>query len=404
MNVSFLPNKLLVEHQTYFPYIILLIGLLSALIGWYAFRKINGEARYILPIFGFIFFAGGLLFWWYTHALKLEVENNVLLIEEQFGRETLRSSLPLSYFSHLELSRRVSIQNDNNRQRKNIRYEIALVRQSGLSFTLANYNSEAKTLETIKQIPRYFPKKDFYIISSEETDYQRFIKEAQALNPDLILSKAYPVKSGEAPSTPKNVQLELPQNSQMQIQDKQNGKLYAWHFRGQIASSLFFGMIVLGFAAIMYLVVIPEYGWNIINMVAAGFLSLLFLAFLSVLTMSFLGKSELLLHDKGLEQYSLIFGKKLYKQSIEWEEFAALHSDLGNQGERNLVIYTQKGEDLLRKMKQDDPATVFQNITDVLFNFGSYFISIDARPLSLSERIFLANAIEAQALKANSSQ
>jgi len=395
MEIEYLQNSILLKQSNFFHFIFIGIGLLAFLIGVLGFKKLKNGKQYIMPVFGLMFFFVGLLVWLNNHQIQIDIQKDKkqVLIEEKFGRESLKSFLPYTYFSHIELSRQVSVSNSGSRSSKSIHYEVALISTVGTAFTLLSEQSKKDVQEFIQKLAQYCPEIPVYLLYGKQEDYKEFFDELKAKNPDFILSEEYPIKITKEIST-KGLTLEMPKNTILEGIEEKDKKVFIWRNTSNWASVITFGILIGLFFAIIHLSVLPKYGWRLQTVLAYFFLSIFFITFLLTLLNTFLGKYKLQVSEKGIKYHTEIFGTEWFPRKIPQGELAIIRGQIVSTEEQQITLFTKAGEEFIKTLIQDSPEAAFMKIGMVVLNMEKYLITKDVSTLSISQQIFLIETLK----------
>ena len=332
----------------------------------------------------------GAIFWLSKQHMVLVVDKKAqhILLQEKTSEGILSSTLPFDNFRALVVQRAVSTsKSSNSGTSKSISFQIQLLRNDGAMVKLATYSRFKNAYSFVEKLKKLVPYKT-YIINTPTEEYQTYITKFKQLEGVEVLSDFEPLFATKFDGTQTPAKIQLPKNTSFTQKKNSAGTIYEWNNRKNVWTMLLAVVFVTGFVFFAQIV-----NHRTVKLVINIFTAIIGLALLYGLINSMFGKNSLQFGSRQLTYQNVLFGMKTVDQSWSYSDIAGILSELDDSGDRTVNLSSKMGQELILKMAYESPASLMNDMMELVMNYKSYFMTIDMNGLRLSERLYIEQEI-----------
>lgn len=395
MKTTLLNDKIIIDFHSYFSLILLLIGGLLLLTGIILLGKVPEKIKYLLPIFGGMFFLTGVLVWYSSYKIQVAIDKKMqqVLITEKVKGQELQSSIPLKNFRQIEIHKKVSLhKNSSGTTQKSITYSVHLRQYNGSSILLISYGNLNRLYNFVKALKKIVSL-DIVVFSGSDPALVDVLDKMKSIEGVRVVQDTKEMITAFQKGTTTAPQLSLPKYSTVHFVKAQGMDTVTWPTQSSLVVVGLIGGVLAGFFALLHLLVIPDKGFSLPVIIGYGILVVVGILWLLMLLAALFGKSMLTINRQEVVYQTQIAGIQTYHQRLNLQEIHALYSSINQSEDKTLQLFTEKGNDLMERMMRQPPENIGMELFQVLMDYKSYLMSVDVSTFTIGERLKLEQVI-----------
>lgn len=389
--------------EQWFPRTIMLfigvIFLILAVVFWKNLQQ--HKLQWIVGGFGILFILGGLLLLFTKLNINIRITEKGITIREKKFRYSENLQFNWAYIQQLEILPSIYNQSGHpkpNENNANTQLEVNIRFNNGSLLFLETFTNSQKATQFIQQIHKINSIKTVLLLPENYEKNQTFQSIVNALsstnpivytNPDSIFLNS------------KNISpIILAENSQSIITSEEGKSTHIyWSGRKSLIPFILFTLLAITFLFIVFKVVIPSKGYNIITVTAI--IVGVIITFVSLFSLIFAvgGKYHLILHEKELICKSEWFGKSINTQQVAYSNILHIRNSFNNSESSDLILLTPSGyNNLIKPVFRESAAPNLSMLLNTVMNYKDNMLIINTYGLGIKDKLFLENKIRERLL------
>jgi len=365
-NVIFTENYLKVKPSNNYYWLIAILGIIMLIPGIYLMGKAF-PADHILFSMGLIFTAGGMFSFLNSKYYKIHVneEKGFINILDSSIRNITPLRIPISYYSSISIQSRAGSEGP-------LTYELHFMNDIGSSVFITDFKKKKKAL-LIGQKLQEIMKVDLFFGNEP---FLKIIEKKNRFSGDFEISK--------------------PEKLNISIKEDGKNTSLSWRSEYTFYHYILLITIIYGFFHVFNFAIMPTQQPGALKYILYGFLALLTMLLLSVITTNALGRFHLHISPGGINYYRSILGKWIGFREMTRGDIALIKNSL-NTDDETIGIMSQKGLETINRVIseiRDDESFKpdFSMVSDI-FSLKDETIDVNASSLTIADRIFIEQCI-----------
>lgn len=377
--------------------IMLFIGIIFLLLAFIFWKNLQQhKLQWIVGGFGILFILGGLLLLFTKLKTNIHITNKGISISEKKFRYSENLQFNWTDIQQLEILPSVynqSAPTKSNENNAKIQLEVNIRFNNGSLLFLETFANSQKATQFIQKIHNINSLKTVLLLPEnyeKNQTFQSIVNALSSVNP-IIYTNPDSIFLNSKNTSP----IILTENSQS-ITTSGEGKSTHLYWSGRKSSIPFilFTLLAITFLFIIFKVVVPSKGYNILTVIGIFVGFIITLVSLLSLIFSIGGKYHLILQEKELICKSEWFGKPINKQQIAYSNILHIRNSFNSSASSDLILLTPKGyNNLIKPIFREYAAPNFNMLLNTVMNYKDNMLIINTYGLGIKDKLFLENKI-----------
>lgn len=397
MKIIFSEQSVALVEQWFPKTIFILIGILFLILTAIFWKNLQQHRlQWIVGGFGILFVLGGLLLLLSKLNIKINIsDKGIFVSEKKFGKHN-NLQFDWNTIQQLEILPSVynqSKQPNSNQTSTDVQLEVNLRFKNGSLLFLETFTDMNKATNFIQHINKINLLKTVLLLPEEyekNNTYQSVIQNLKPVNP-IVYTNPDSIFLNAKNTAPI---ITIENTAYIKCSTTNNEQHYFWSGRRSIISFTLFSLLAITFLFIIFKVVIPDKGYNILSVIGIIVGSIITLVSLFSLVFAIGGRYHLELQNEKLVFRSEWFGKSINTQEVNYSNILHIRNSFNSSSSSDIIILTPTGYDNLikpvfRKASAPDLSMLFNTV----LNYKNNMLIMTTYGLSMKDKLFLENKI-----------